>query len=207
MLKEHKLSRNQILIKNSNRIFDRYYLHSQNQTNVHANEQSWYTSIPFSDTTLRLSRSALLATRMMAWLQTFSFRMNCIFWTASLKDCSSSTEYTTRMASTFGRSSIDCRKIRARFELFRHGLTQVRIFFMKQTVFSQYISFYRLFHQKYIFVSICFVNRRNVLPLFFYVLKCRICSELSDISRATCSQIGQSRSFILCYDVWLSLPI
>ena len=62
--------------------------------------------LPFSDTTLRLSRSALLATSIMACLLTISCRMNWMFCTASLKDCSSSTEYTTRMASTSGRSSM-----------------------------------------------------------------------------------------------------
>ena len=62
--------------------------------------------LPFSDTTLRLSRSALLATSIMACLLTISCRMNWMFCTASLNDFSSSTEYTTRMASTSGRSSM-----------------------------------------------------------------------------------------------------
>lgn len=100
------------------------------------------------------------------------------------------------MASTFGRSSIDCRKIRARFELFRHGLTQVRICFHEtNSIFSIYLILQTFSSKTYIFVSICFVHRRNVLRLVlvFYALKCRILSELSDISRATSSQIGQSR--------------
>lgn len=81
------------------------------------------------------------------------------------------------------------------------SLTQVRSFFFHET--NIIFSFYRLVHQKHYIlgVFVLYIMQRSSVGFLCRKVK-KI--ELSDISRATCSQIGQSRfvHFILrCHSV------